>query len=145
MIYEIRKQFKFEYSHQLFKAYSTACSDCIHGHSAVVEVFFRNHQTDETGMVIDFGEISKLFKEYIDGYWDHALIMPDKFEKEYLDALAKYNKKLRIVDYNPTAEKMAKEMFNKFYEMLVSVGKQELLQGVRVHETATGWAEYKRV
>lgn len=141
-MYLIRKQFKFEMAHQLHEAYSCACTGAIHGHSYIVEVFFGGSNLDKTGMVIDFGEVNDLFKSYINDYWDHSLVMPNTFDKEYLDILGKYNKKLRIIDYNPTAEKMARVMFNEFHDMLLKTGKHELLKGVRIHETATGWAEY---
>ena len=39
-MYTIRKLFRFEMAHQLSKAFSTACSEQIHGHSYVCEVFF---------------------------------------------------------------------------------------------------------
>lgn len=143
-MYKIRKQFKFEGAHQLYNAYSKACTDCIHGHSYLVEVFFESSNLDETGMVIDFGKINALFKGYIDEYWDHSLIMPDLFSKKYLDLLAEYNKKLNIVSYNPTAENMAKYMFQEFISILNqnNINIKVTIAGVRVHETTTGWAEY---
>jgi 6-pyruvoyltetrahydropterin/6-carboxytetrahydropterin synthase len=141
-MYKIRKQFKFEGAHQLHEAYSTACTDSIHGHSYLVEVFFTGEQLDETGMVIDFGKINSLFKRYIDNYWDHALIMPVSFSDEYLNILKRYNNKINIVSYNPTAENMACEMFKTFNYILIDNSINVKLDCVRVHETTTGWAEY---
>ena len=141
--YLIRKQFKFESAHQLKCAYSTSCCG-MHGHSYLVEVFFQSGQLDNTGMVIDFGQVSDLFKKHIDSDWDHNLIMPDTFSNDYLDMLKKYNKNLRIVNYNPTAENMARVLFNEFaHLMALNDINNKLLHKVRVHETATGWAEYK--
>jgi 6-pyruvoyltetrahydropterin/6-carboxytetrahydropterin synthase len=143
--FNIRKLFKFEGAHQLFKAYSDCCSSTIHGHSYVVEIFFRDNRLDDTGMVIDFGEISDCFRKYINEEWDHCLIMPSTFSDEYLNLLGKYNKHLRIVTYNPTAENMAKDMYGVLKHMLeqkVGTVQSRMLWMVRVHETVTGYAEY---
>ena len=134
-MYTIRKLFRFEMAHQLSEAYSTACSEQIHGHSYVCEVFFKG-ELDHTGMIIDFGEVKAKIKDYIDS-WDHSLVMPKDMPKEYLECLARFNKNLRIVDYNPTAEAMAKDMYETIKKDIPQVSK------VRLHETATGWAEYE--
>ena len=141
-MYTIRKQFKFEMAHQLKDAYSKSCTN-LHGHSYIVEVFFQSRDLDETGMVIDFGQVSDLIKDYIDTYWDHALVMPNNHDKSYLKVLAKHNKKLRVVNYNPTAENMSRVIYEEVRDIL-SEGNMNcnLVQKVRVHETATGWAEY---
>ena len=137
-MYTIRKLFRFEMAHQLSKAYSTACSEQIHGHSYVCEIFLKSDQLDETGMVVDFGEIKAKIGDYINS-WDHSLVMPTDMPSEYLDMLAKYNVKLRKVNYNPTAEAMAKDMYNT-----IKKDVPQLLK-VRLHETVTGWAEYEEV
>jgi len=146
-MFTIRKQFKFEMAHQLWDSYSAACHENLHGHSYVLELYIQSKKLDNTGMVVDFGEIKDVVKTYID-QWDHSLTMPNLFPKEYLDMLAKYTKKFRVTPYNPTAENMSKDMFEtlskdlseyqmkKYNEVLWEVAK------VRLHETTTGWAEY---
>jgi 6-pyruvoyltetrahydropterin/6-carboxytetrahydropterin synthase len=144
-MYSIRKQFKFEASHQLNGAYSKACTDCIHGHSYIVEVFFKSKNLNKDGMVIDFGEISDILNGLIQTY-DHALFIPESFGEEYINILKKYNseKKLHICKTNPTAENMARWMYESIKLALDDIfkGAPELLHSVRVHETRTGWAEY---
>jgi 6-pyruvoyltetrahydropterin/6-carboxytetrahydropterin synthase len=137
-MYTIRKLFRFEMAHQLSKAFSTACSEQIHGHSYVCEVFFRSDTLDDTGMIIDFGEVKAKIKDYIDS-WDHSLVMPSDMPEEYLNCLKKFNKNLRIVNYNPTAEAMAKDMYLTIKKEIPQISK------VRLHETVTGWAEYEDV
>lgn len=149
-MYTIRKQFKFEMAHQLYNAYSTACSKQIHGHSYICEVFFTSSKLDETEMVIDFGKIKALINEYINS-WDHCLVMPNTMPKEYLECLALYNENLKIVNYNPTAERMAKDMYEYISVILTNEGLLHSwsnndgikLKAVRLHETTTGWAEYE--
>ena len=146
----IRKEFRFEMAHQLFNSYSAACHQNLHGHSYVLELFFTTTEydkLDETGMVVDFGEVKAIAKDYIDG-WDHSLVMPKMFPEEYLNMLAKYTKKFQVTDYNPTAENMSKDIFQKVGEMVKNYQVQKYgkvnwtISKVRLHETTTGYAEY---
>lgn len=138
-MYRIRKQFKFEAAHRLAHAYSKCCTDTIHGHSYIVEVFIVSESLDAANMVIDFGELKTLIGDlFVE--WDHAIAMPKGIIKEDAD-LSILGSKLIITDTNPTAEWMCREFFEtikkSLSENLVRVEK------VRVHESATGWAEYQ--
>lgn len=146
-MFTIRKQFKFEMAHQLKDSYSAACHENLHGHSYVLELYFNSETVDKNGMVVDFGEVKDVIGDYVNS-WDHSLTMPVFFDKEYLDMLGRYTKKMRITSYNPTAENMAKEMYreianaiNKYQREKYGAVSWELAK-VRLHETTTGWAEY---
>ena len=138
----IRKKFRFEAAHQLCAAYSKACSECIHGHSYVVEVVFSSYDLQSDGMVVDFGLVKDLIKARVD-LWDHALIMPTTFPHEYLDTLCRFNTKLILVAWNPTAENMARFLY---YQIIKDCGERlppnVLVHSVTVHETETGYATY---
>lgn len=134
-MYTIRKKFKFEMAHQLSDAYSKCCSEQIHGHSYICELFFTARVLDKSGMVVDFGEVKAKIKDYIDS-WDHCLVMPGTMPEDYIKTLIKYNKNIKVVEYNPTAENMAKDMYIQIKFIIPQLSK------VRLHETDTGWAEY---
>jgi len=136
-MYTIRKQFTFEMAHQLSAAASQECVATIHGHSYVIEVFLESRDLDRRGMVIDFGALQSL-KAYVAGL-DHALMLPDTLPKEYLDTLKRYNQKLIIVPFNPTAENMARMLYEAFSRL---PGGHSVAK-VRLHETTTGWAEFR--
>ena len=149
----IRKTFKMEMAHQLSKAFSKCCTDTIHGHSYKVEVFLRTNNggvacLNDAGMVVDFGEIKDILNDYFD-QWDHALVMPSAMDGDYIYALKNYNKKLILVDYNPTAEMMARDMYGAVDRLLkqcrADAGMSWYVCGVRVHETETGYAEFGEV
>lgn len=146
-MFTIRKQFKFEMAHQLKDSYSAACHENLHGHSYVLELYFKSETLDKYGMVVDFGEVKDVIGKYVDS-WDHSLTMPVFFDKAYLDMLATYTKKMRITSYNPTAENMAKAMFGEITKELEKYQREKYghihweLSKVRLHETTTGWAEY---
>ena len=141
-MFTIRKKFTVEYAHQLDSSFSPSCSENIHGHQGVIEIFFSSGYLNEDGMVIDFGKVKEYIKDYIMSF-DHALIVSKKLISKYSE-LEKHNKKLKVVDYNPTAEAMAEDIFNHIKELMKNVLQSHLwLSKVRFHETATGYAEYE--
>lgn len=139
-MFTIRKLFRVEACHQLEegKCFSKACSDTLHGHSYIIEVFLTAEKLNSDGMVIDFGALKKMIGEYIDS-WDHAIILPDALASSYGKSFLAKNKKVKIVSYNPTAEEMAYSIHTHIANTLA--WPRNWVR-VRVHETATGWAEY---
>ena len=140
-----RKKIRVEYSHQLFTSYTNLCHETIHGHSGIVELFFGCDDLDGDSMVVDFGKISDTIKGKIMEKYDHALFMPSSFPKEYLDILAKYNKRLTIVDRNPTCEMFAKWIYEFVESQLKELNLTNVIvYKVRFHETDSGYAEYSK-
>jgi len=142
-MYQIRKEFKFEYAHQLTSSFSKPCQT-LHGHSAVIEVFFRSTELLEDSMVVDFGKIKSFIKEDIIDNFDHSLILHNIMDEEYIEMLKKYNSNVIMVPYNPTAEEMAKDICQQVRAKLdLYWDKSSKVDiSVKFHETATGWAEY---
>lgn len=144
-MYRIRKTFHFEAAHRLDRAYSTACTKQIHGHSYRVEVFLVAQALDQYDMVIDFGIVKEMVEAIIERY-DHALILPNTMQMEYdnLPGEPEDEDKVIWMDCNPTAECMAYDIYQEMSDALRSVlnGTDTSLEKVRVHETETGWAEY---
>ncbi len=131
-MFRIRKQFHFEGSHILSSAYSGACKNHIHGHSYIVEVFLQSENLNEDGMIVDFGKLRHDLKPILEEF-DHKLIV---HKTDYRDSY------LQVADIlfptNPTAENMAYHIY------CLLVENQPQVYKVRVHETATGWAEYEK-
>lgn len=137
----IRKLFKFEAAHRLVSSWSKKCQE-LHGHSYELELFLESSELNEDGMVIDFGKIKDLFKDKLEQF-DHKVVL---YEQDYLSDLIGESVGSIVVEFNPTAENMAKF----FYELLEKefYANEELrcikIKAVRVHETKTGWAEYSK-
>lgn len=144
-MFTIRKKYRIEYAHQLKSAFSEACWKTIHGHSGVVELFFGSDALDEDNMVIDFGKISSLIKQEVMKL-DHALVIPESLPLEYISCLLKYNEKLILVPYNPTAEEFAKNLYKNIKQLIqLRLGPENCnftISKVRFHETESGYAEY---
>lgn len=94
----------------------------LHGHSYIVQVEVTSGDVDARGMVVDFGELNPL-KADIDGRLDHRTLNEV------------------FPDLNPTAENLAHALFERWKEIVHGLGGT--LEAVRVHETATAWAEYR--
>jgi 6-pyruvoyltetrahydropterin/6-carboxytetrahydropterin synthase len=145
MLKSCSKKYKFEYAHQLYTSYTKLCHETIHGHSGVVELVFErlDHSLNDDRMVIDFGEISAYVKKHIMEKYDHALFMSNKFDKDYLDVLKKYNKRLTVTPCNPTAEYFANCIFDEVNCILAIYNIPVKVIEVKFWETETGCAIYR--
>lgn len=152
-MFRVRKQFKFEMGHRLRSAFSACCRDQVHGHSFICEVFLEAEELNEDGMVLDFGELKALIGNYIDSF-DHRLALPKELAEDYSFPSEKVAP--LVFDFNPTAEELAREFYFHIRTILTmnlrepddkaQTGFKPMrvrLMKVRLHETATGWAEYE--
>ena len=147
-VFTIRKTFKFEAAHRLTTSFSKKCQQ-VHGHSYKLELFLQTDELNKDGMVIDFGQVKQLFQSNLE-LWDHRIILQrgDPVGRKLMEVVTDGYPciGLIIVDFNPTAENMAKY----FYELLEKefYANEEIrhirIKAVRVHETETGWAEFSR-
>lgn len=113
-MFYIKKRFRFEASHRLLN-HKGKCNN-IHGHNYKVDVYIGSLELDDMGMVIDFGDLSQL-KDWINSNWDHSIIINE--DDQEIKSLLK-NSIFRIYEMkgNPTAENMAKFLFEKFSSLL---------------------------
>ena len=133
-MYTIRKKFRFESAHILSDSYSKDCRN-FHGHSYIMEVFISSKTLNEDAMVIDFGKLKEIVKPLIDR-WDHSLMLQESIREKVF--YKNFHLKLEVVDFNPTAENMAKYA----YSWIETELPRHLKLKVRIHETETGYAEY---
>ena len=123
----IRKKFGFEGAHVVRDCSSDRCRHSIHGHSYIVEVFFTSDGLD------------------IDSF-DHAYSLWDREEEEFKAFIKKQSERWVEMPVSPSAE-MYSLMFFFVVDKIISQTvfnngeKQVRLHSVRVHETASGYAE----
>jgi 6-pyruvoyltetrahydropterin/6-carboxytetrahydropterin synthase len=134
---KITKEINFCCGHRITE-HEGHCKN-IHGHNYKLIVTISpktEYFLDEKGRVIDFSEIKKLVKNWIDEKWDHAFIAYEKDEKiiKNLNSLNLdgFAQKIYIMDTNVTAENMALHLlgiFNVlFMDLNVYVSKVELFE-----------------
>lgn len=140
----IRKQFKFEGAHIVRNCTSQRCRENIHGHSYIVEVFLTSDKLDKGYMVMDFARLDKV-KEFIDSF-DHTYSLWREEREDIKEFIYKYNNRVAEIPISPSAEGYAL-MFLVVIDKIISMtepvnGESGVkLYSVRVHETATGYAE----
>ena len=132
----IRKLFKFEGAHIVRNCSSHRCRENIHGHSYIVEVFITSDKLDRGYMVMDFVLLDKV-KELVDSF-DHTYSL---WQEVY-----KYNRRVAEIPVSPSAEGYALLFFYLIDKILQNTEHKNgegnvQLSSVRVHETATGYAE----
>jgi len=131
--YQVMKKISFCYGHRLV-GHQGKCKN-LHGHNATLEIVLQSNQLNPLGMVVDFAEVKKIMKNYIDEKIDHKMILFK--EDPYIEILKKQNEPLFIMDQNPTAENLAKHLFEVAKASGLSVVE------VRLFETDTSIASYR--
>ena len=141
----IRKEFRVESAHIVRNCTSERCSNSIHGHSAVIELFFESDQLDNAQMVMDFGLMKTSIKQFIDSM-DHCYLLCDKDKPEFKEFITKECDRYIVMPFNPSAEMLSLYIFKNVSNILeltnLANGEQSVkLKAVRYHETVTGYAE----
>ncbi len=93
-MYKISKQFSFSASHILEGLPADHPCTRMHGHNYVVTIHLKSETLDEKGFVKDYREL-QIIKDYIDKHLDHRHLND-------------------IFDVNPTAENIAKKLYDLF-------------------------------
>ncbi len=139
-MYTIRKQFEFEMAHILDSSVSKECQR-VHGHSYILEVILSSKLLNKDGMVIDFKALGNIVKMNILGDVDHALVLNSK--GPWATEFGHLSDSVKWVKYNPTAENMAKNFSDILVGPIIKRVPTMVQLTIRLHETRTGWAEYK--
>lgn len=131
-MYSISKEIHFCYGHRLLE-HKGACKH-LHGHSAKVSIRLGRETLDARGMVCDFADLSHFVKSWLDHEFDHTLLLYR--EDPLLPLLQAANEHYRILDCHPTAENIARLIF----EAVDRAGFPVL--EVTMHETSSACATY---
>ena len=131
-MYSVTKRIDFCYGHRLLD-YDGICKHP-HGHNAVVEIEVRTEVLDRRNMVADFGDIKRLVKEWIDRELDHRMIL--RHDDPLVKALEALGEPVYLLDSNPTAERIARLVFDVSRRLGLPVDR------VTVWETPSSWATY---
>lgn len=143
------KEISIEYGHRV-PNHQSKCRN-IHGHSGLVRVHVEGTLVNiggvpDEGMVIDFSDIKKLLMEEVDELFDHAFItcmqdapllasiLGDKTAVKVIDMVRRYGfvsvadqnefyGKLVVLDCIPTAENLARVIFEKLNAQLMTGAK----------------------
>ena len=141
----IRKQFKFEGAHIVRDCSSDRCKKSIHGHSYIVEVFLTSEGIDNGGMVMDFGLTKGPIADFIDSF-DHAYSLWSAEKSDFSEFMNSHSDRVVQMPVTPSAEMYSLMFYFVIDKIIQSTEfnngeKKVSLHSIRVHETATGYAE----
>ena len=131
-MYSVTCRIHFCYGHRLLD-YEGVCKHP-HGHNATAEIEVRSDSLDRRGMVVDFGDIKRAMREWIDREFDHKMILraDDPLVKPLLDL----GEPVLLVETNPTVELLARLIYDAGRRLGFPVVR------VSIWETPTAFATY---
>jgi 6-pyruvoyltetrahydropterin/6-carboxytetrahydropterin synthase len=144
----ITRRLEFDAGHRI-PDHASQCRH-LHGHRYAIEITLTGDIIDAAGqpvngMVMDFGEVKAIAKEYVVDHWDHAFLVfrGDTVVAEFLASIPGH--KTVVLDVVPTAEHLAEEAFRILDPLYRdSFGNSLRLERVRLYETPNCWADALR-
>ena len=121
----IMRRIKFCAGHRLHR-HGGKC-EFFHGHNYVADFYVTADEVDDVGRVIDFADLKRLFKGWLDEHWDHGFLLSETDQNGILAIKQVKPSKYYILPSNPTAENMA--------QYLLAEVCPELLAGTGVRAT----------
>jgi 6-pyruvoyltetrahydropterin/6-carboxytetrahydropterin synthase len=131
-MYRVTREIDFCYGHRLLN-YSGKCRH-LHGHNGRAVIAIEAPELDYRGMVLDFSDIKQVVSNWIDEQLDHRMLLHR--DDPAVAALTALGEPLHLLDVNPTAENIAKLI----YDFTASQGFP--IVEVRLWETPRCFATY---
>lgn len=131
-MYTVLKEIHFCYGHRLLD-YNGKCAHP-HGHNGKIEIELEADTLDKRGMVYDFGDIKEIVHRWVDRELDHRMILQKG--DPLIPLLRGLNEPLYEMDDNPTAECLARLIFNQARSQGLPIKR------VTFWETASSRASY---
>lgn len=107
-MFRVTREIHFCYGHRLLN-YNGKCRN-LHGHNGKALIVMEAAELDRLGMVVDFSHIKKVVQSWIDDTLDHKMILHR--DDPVLPELRTQNEPVVVIDVNPTAENIAKLIFD---------------------------------
>jgi len=107
-MFKVTREIDFCYGHRLLN-YQGKCK-YLHGHNGRAVIVIENGELDERGMVLDFSDIKKVVSTWIDDNLDHRMILHQ--DDPAVPMLKKLDEPIYLIDTNPTAENIAKLIYD---------------------------------
>lgn len=152
MSYFLECEESFDSSHFL-RGHKGKCKN-LHGHRWRVKYRLKSKDLIKEGssraMIIDFGDIKKIIKEYFDDF-DHALILEDdkdrasQKELNFIKACEEMEFKIVKVPFRTTAENMSRYFYDELEKLLLMFNSEKhyKVDYIEVYETPNNAAIYR--
>lgn len=133
MAYRVTVRIDFCYGHRLLD-YEGACAHP-HGHNGRVEITLEKDSLDARGMVMDFGDVKREMKAWIDDRMDHRMLV--RRDDPMVAWLESQGEPHWALESNPTAETIARLIHEHAVERGYPVAE------VKLWETPSSFATYR--
>jgi 6-pyruvoyltetrahydropterin/6-carboxytetrahydropterin synthase len=134
IMFSVTREINFCYGHRLLE-YSGKCKH-LHGHNGKAVITLEAVSLDELGMVMDFTRLKRVVGGWIDETLDHKMLLRN--DDPVLDSLRAQGEPVYVLDVNPTAENIAKLIFD------YTAAQGFPVTEVRLWETESCYACYRR-
>ncbi|MBN2022823.1 MAG: 6-carboxytetrahydropterin synthase [Pirellulales bacterium] len=108
-MFQVTREIDFCYGHRLLD-YQGKCAR-LHGHNGRVLITIQTAMLDPQGMVVDFNEIKRSVAGWIDEHLDHRMIL--RRDDPAVAPLEQWGERPYLLDVNPTAENLARLIFEQ--------------------------------
>jgi 6-pyruvoyltetrahydropterin/6-carboxytetrahydropterin synthase len=132
-MFRITKHIEFCYGHRLLN-YAGKCR-YLHGHNGQVEIVLEGAELDERGMVVDFSDVKRNLAGWVDENLDHRMILHRA--DPAIEILRSLGEPLYLIDENPTAENIAKIIYEEAHRRGLPVSE------ISLWETSSSCATYR--
>jgi 6-pyruvoyltetrahydropterin/6-carboxytetrahydropterin synthase len=108
-MFRVTREIEFCYGHRLLN-YEGKCRH-LHGHNGRAVIVLEGTKLDALGMLIDFGEIKQHVQKWVDETLDHTMLLGQ--DDPLVPLLLERGERVYVMDANPTAENIAKLIFEQ--------------------------------
>ncbi len=133
-MFRVTREIHFCYGHRLLN-YDGKCRN-LHGHNGKAIIALESAELDELGMVVDFSHIKHIVSTWIDEVFDHKMILHK--DDPVLPELRRLGEPVTVIEVNPTAENLAKLIFD------YAVSQRLPVVEVILWETENSFATYRK-
>ncbi|MBS0262128.1 MAG: 6-carboxytetrahydropterin synthase [Planctomycetes bacterium] len=131
-MFRVSQQLDFCYGHRLLN-YEGKCKN-LHGHNGRAVITLEGLDLDHRGMLVDFGDIKRVVRTWIDNQLDHCMILHEA--DPLLPVFQQHQQPVFAIPYNPTAENIARVIFEYTHQQGFPVVE------VTMWETPNSFATY---
>lgn len=133
-MFRVTQEIEFCYGHRLLN-YDGKCKH-LHGHNGKAVIVLEGLDLDHRGMLVDFSDIKKQIAGWIDSNLDHRMILNSA--DPVVDFFQQQGEPLYLIDSNPTAENIAKLIYDFAATQRLPVTE------VTLWETFKSYATYRK-
>lgn len=106
-MFQVTQEIEFCYGHRLLN-YAGKCRH-LHGHNGRILITLEATELDDRGMLVDFSDIKKSIRTWVDDELDHRMILNEA--DPMVPIFRQHNEPLFLIPHNPTAENIARLIF----------------------------------